>query len=167
MYCIMMHLLVPNSLCVCLEKKSSPFQFLTFFFSFRQITEAETTAGAKAHNSLCFHHSSHFQHMFPNHFTSVMLFNPYNAFVGKPYGSCLIDGETEGLHDLTCVTWLPEGRLWMWIPTCPLRFISLSTIAQLLVLKCKERDAGTGRSTSVCVQQGHVSTLGMGLTPKG
>ena len=167
MYCIMMRLHVPNSLCVCLEKKSSPFQFLTFFFSFRRITEAGTTAGGKAHTSLCFCHSSHFQHMFPNHFTSVTLFNPYNASVGKPYGSCLIDEETEGLHDLPCVTWLPEGRLWMWIPTCPLSFISLPTLPQLLVLKWKERDAGTGRSTSVCVQQGHGSTLGMGLTPKG
>lgn len=128
MHFMMMGLHVANSLCICLWKKSGPFQFI-FFFSFRQTTEAGATAGGKVHTSLCF---SVIHHIVTVHFqtisTRIMLFNPYHMLVGVPYGFCGIDEETEGLRILPGVTGLIKGG--PWIPVCPLSSMSLSTLPQ-------------------------------------
>ena len=157
-----MGLHVANSLCICLWKKSSPFQFI-FFFSFRQTTEAGATAGGKVHTSLCF---SVIHHIVRVHFqtisTRIMLFNPYHMLVGVPYGFCGIDEETEGLRGLPGVTGLIKvghGSLFShWAP-CPFPFFHR--------MKWKERDAGPGTSPLVSMYQGQVSTLGRSLTPEG
>ena len=162
MHFMMMGLHVPNSLCICLWRKSSPFQFLIFFSASDRPQRLGHCWRQGSHLPLFFCHSSLCQGTFPNHFHSITLFNPYHMLVGVSYGFCGIDEETEGLHNLPSVTGLIKGR--PRVPVCPLSSMSLSTLPQL---KWKERDAGPGTSPLVPMYQGQVPTLGRSLTPMG
>lgn len=123
-----MGLHVANSLCICLWKKSGPFQFIFSSASDRPqrlgpLLEARFTIPA-----LFFCHSSHCQGTFPNHFTRIMLFNPTTCLHRCTLWVLWYRRRNWRVAILPGVTGLIKGG--PWIPVCPLSSMSLSTLPQ-------------------------------------